>query len=703
MKRIGLRGLAAPLALQFVLAGCGGGGGSDAGNVNNPPPAATLTLADDRNALAWNAAVALDVTTNDRVSAGTLSLVSVSAPAHGSASIANGKIVYTPAAGYYGSDSLTYTARADQGGTTATARVDLTVEALLTVTGTASDGPLAGATVSADVAGRASTATADASGHFELVLRSASPTDFVRLDATGSGANSPVRLRTLVGDFGALVTAAGTSARLDAGAQPRLNISHHSTAAAALAMAANGGSLPASGAQLDSAMARVSQAEALDMSALIQRVVDGGVPLPSGKVDTWSLVSDAAAYSNFLAGTVAANPAAFLAALQASRDSRPVAAPPAAEDLVGKTIVYYGTGNAPDTAYVVSFHANGSAQLRSDYGTVVCTWTRDAQRITLSFPQALVATGLSDDTDPVTNTPNEVQVSQTQLVLRRLAWAPGAYSATLVASQTYLDGSRAGQTAVLATAEQQGAVLQSIDHAQRLPIAAGELAAGTRWAGIPKTLVAAPDTLPRLTVLQDSVLLGTGGEAASLTDFNQSYRVSLADNVLSVAPVANGIEYLPIQYVRLATDAHGGERWLVMAPIVAGPPAGNGIVASLPMLPYAVPSVSAGDLVRQWQTFRDATDSMTISLFDNATAALSSVSQGGQAVQTAATWQPVEDRYEIQYGPGSAPRVRTWRPLKKVEGGLWVLESLERRLAGQDPLLMWSRVLWLEDRGPAVR
>ncbi len=69
----------------------------------------------------------LDVLANDTDGNGdTLTIQSVTAPAKGTAAIANGKVTYTPAATATGTDSFTYTVSDGRGGT-ATARVDLTI------------------------------------------------------------------------------------------------------------------------------------------------------------------------------------------------------------------------------------------------------------------------------------------------------------------------------------------------------------------------------------------------------------------------------------------------------------------------------------------------------------------------------------------------------------------------------------------------
>jgi outer membrane protein OmpA-like peptidoglycan-associated protein len=92
--------------------------------VDRPPVAvndAATTLRDT--------AVTIDVLANDSDPERLpLTLQSVTTPAHGTASIVAGKVLYTPTAGYAGSDTFNYTIR-DAGGNQATAAVNITVTA----------------------------------------------------------------------------------------------------------------------------------------------------------------------------------------------------------------------------------------------------------------------------------------------------------------------------------------------------------------------------------------------------------------------------------------------------------------------------------------------------------------------------------------------------------------------------------------------
>ncbi|WP_139275359.1 Ig-like domain-containing protein [Mangrovactinospora gilvigrisea] len=101
----------------------------------------TPSLADDAASTKYTTAVTIDVLANDRSvpsrvsgAAPTLTLASVAAPAHGSASVRDGKILYTPQAGFSGTDAFSYTAAVK--GRSASAAVSVTVAAKPTPTPT---------------------------------------------------------------------------------------------------------------------------------------------------------------------------------------------------------------------------------------------------------------------------------------------------------------------------------------------------------------------------------------------------------------------------------------------------------------------------------------------------------------------------------------------------------------------------------------
>ncbi len=83
----------------------------------------------DSDSTSLNTPVTLDVLSNDTSNSGSnqLTITSVGNPSNGTATIVNGKIVYTPNAGFVGTDSFTYTIT-DSNGDTATATATVTVE-----------------------------------------------------------------------------------------------------------------------------------------------------------------------------------------------------------------------------------------------------------------------------------------------------------------------------------------------------------------------------------------------------------------------------------------------------------------------------------------------------------------------------------------------------------------------------------------------
>ena len=96
----------------------------DGGEIPNTPPVAN----DDSAETKYETKVTIDVLSNDSDADGdSLTIQAVSTPSHGNASIENGKVEYTPASGFSGTDSFTYTIN-DGNGATASATVTVTVK-----------------------------------------------------------------------------------------------------------------------------------------------------------------------------------------------------------------------------------------------------------------------------------------------------------------------------------------------------------------------------------------------------------------------------------------------------------------------------------------------------------------------------------------------------------------------------------------------
>ncbi len=194
----------------------------------------------------------------------------------------------------------------------------------LNLQGTATDMPLAGAGISANVWLNASNnqafaATADAFGNYSVDVASGNPA-FVTLTADGIGDQQEARLRSLAGSIGTLGNAANAGVVTSAGIGA-LNITHVSTALAVLAERENGGPIR-SDAELAAAQARVSGAELLTMAAVIKSVIDNvAVTLPPGIANTLELVSEPTGYEAFLADLQNNFPTQYAAAITQTADS----------------------------------------------------------------------------------------------------------------------------------------------------------------------------------------------------------------------------------------------------------------------------------------------------------------------------------------------------------------------------------------------
>jgi ELWxxDGT repeat protein len=109
-------------------------------NLSNVAPIAGNDSASSEN----DAPVTIDVVANDSESGGTIdttSVLIVSNPAHGSASVTgSGSMIYTPVAGFAGSDSFTYTVKDVQGALSNVATVTVTVTAAASSSGGHSGG-----------------------------------------------------------------------------------------------------------------------------------------------------------------------------------------------------------------------------------------------------------------------------------------------------------------------------------------------------------------------------------------------------------------------------------------------------------------------------------------------------------------------------------------------------------------------------------
>ena len=111
----------------------GGGSPTSTASVTVTVGSPITAVNDTASMIVGGFSTTIDVLANDTTtpaSGQTKSLVSVTQPGHGSATISNNQVVYQPATGYVGTDSFTYTARNTTAGTgslTSTATVSITI------------------------------------------------------------------------------------------------------------------------------------------------------------------------------------------------------------------------------------------------------------------------------------------------------------------------------------------------------------------------------------------------------------------------------------------------------------------------------------------------------------------------------------------------------------------------------------------------
>jgi hypothetical protein len=536
--------------LATALTACGG----------DDPPAAVALASDDVASVDWNTASILAVTGNDTIQNGTASIAIKTAPVHGTATVNGTQISYTPTTGYFGTDTLRYSLTV--GDRTVDAAVQLTVSAVLKLTGTVRDNPLAGATVTATVGTTALTpVTADASGNYSISLRVTDPAAFISLKAKGAGVQSSVVLSSLVGEVAeAAAVAASATGVVSAAALPSANVTHVSTAIAVLAQQSLGKAV-ASAADLKAAQGSFTASQTIEMATAIKLVADSGIALPTGSADTLALVSNADAFKNFVVAQTTTNATAYNAVLQnVLGDAALAVAPqiPTAANPVDRTLLLVqGEGASASSATRLSLKANGMASVESD-AVRSAKWTASGTEIAVTYDIPAVSEGYSSDTDAQGNQ-WRIQVTESGFVVRQVGGGSGGGPASVkaVSSTKYLEGPRAGTVITDAnTWDAQTLVGGST------ALVAADVAAGTRWAG-----VLALDFSPvNSSYVDQDVVKIVDATTATFERAAKTGTYRLVEGKLEIT--INGAVFT---YTRLFNGPRGEQRWLVVKTV-------NGVV-----------------------------------------------------------------------------------------------------------------------------
>ena len=173
------------------------------------------------------------------------------------------------------------------------------------------DDPIPNAVIVASSGTTTFNTVADAQGNYSLpveLLTSEAATPVV-ITATGVGAQANVKLVSLAGSLATLATDAGADGVLTAAENIRSNVTHVSTAEAALVMQITAGATPTTQAQLDGLRKQVDPVELLEVAAAIKLIVDSPqYDLPSGVSDTLAFAQNAQVRDSYVAEVKAKAP-----------------------------------------------------------------------------------------------------------------------------------------------------------------------------------------------------------------------------------------------------------------------------------------------------------------------------------------------------------------------------------------------------------
>jgi len=452
-------------AVLAALAACGG---------DSDSPAAIATAAGDSATVPWNTATTLAVTTNDTIANGTASIAVSTVPAHGTAVVSGSSIRYTPTAGYFGTDTLSYTLTV--GDQTSTADVHISVAAHMTLAGVVRDDAMPGAQVVLTIGGVALPAvTADANGNYSVDITTTTPTDFITLKATGAGAQSNVVLSSLVGDASATAAVAATDGTVSATALPAANVTNVTTAEAVLTAQALG-KAPTSSADIAAAQGQFSSDQTIQMATAIKLVADAGVALPNGATDTLALISNPAAYSSFVTTQATTNATVFNATKAAViADPAIAVAPPVpaagAADVTMVLTLGQGAGATDVTA--MTLKGDGTA-LIAGAPVQTATWTSDGSQISVVYDVPVTFTDF-----PTASDGNQWQATETNtgFVVRQLG--TGTATQNYLGTTTFTSGPDNGKSSPFVVDWTTQTVVTATQALHDT-----DFAVGAEWAGV---------------------------------------------------------------------------------------------------------------------------------------------------------------------------------------------------------------------------
>lgn len=534
------------VALACMLSACGGGSGS----APPPPPPKLLNALADTVTASANQESILNVLGNDSDPGNTgLELVSVTAPAHGTAVLKNGALAYTPAPGYFGPDQVSYTMRAVGGTASATAEASITVTMPLRLSGKVETADSVGSVVTVAVGARAYTQTiSPASGAaYDIPVTLAAPGDMVSITVQASGAaNAHLKMISLAGSAGALYGASNGLGTLGRAQLADLDVTLMSTAKYVTLRRVNDGRIPANQAEFDAADARAPSQEIMQTAGVLRLisaplVEHAALALPAGVSDTLALVLNTAAYTAFANPIVELQAPLLNAAMQSIiQEFGPQTALNVATDRERiVTLVAANTNSSAFAGTELIISPDGQAKLRVESQTYPATWRKDSDSfvVTPAAPVPFYDPGWQ----------NLYVTTVRSYTLRQMTGGPHHGLVSLTMS---IDAVADGESRFI----YNETTFVSARTWDSLPALSAQDISGKTLAGLPD-LIATPG---KLLPSQMRVAFDANGTATLLDNAGASATWAIQDGKLRIAFADGSVQEL----VRHSANA-GRERWLV--------------------------------------------------------------------------------------------------------------------------------------------
>lgn len=643
-KRCPFPSAALATLLATFLSACGGGGGGDA-----PGGGTTITPVASAQADTFSAPMdkvaTLSVLGNDSATGGGKpTLVSVTAPAHGTAVISGDTIVYTPSATYFGPDKFSYTINA--GGTTASAsaEVSLKVTAALTLSGRvaiSSNDPSTnnGALMVANVGGRTYQGTAHSGGLYSIPVTLESPTEMISVTGQGSVLLGFYKNVSLVGDARTAL-AASAGGTVSANQLPGLNVSTVSTATYAVARRHNNGVVPATQAAFEAALFASSLSEVFDSAALLMLNLPAhpSVPNPIGTLatDTMDLALRSDAFRTFALPYLKSGAQAN--SLEQIR-ARGLASLPAFVPAAGRTIVLSPGEQHTSLLYTseIAFESATRATVTGNGLRHRATVSREGDVLLLTLDQPMLLESYGPN--------GSVDFSVTHLRIGQFSGSAGVGSVRVLRSGT----GRTGGTFAVDAPYEATEISGFVDMSLMTAVSASDFE-GRTLAGVPDLQT---EQLFRNPASQLTVTFLAGGAATIKEHPTRALTWSVADGRLKLVFADGGVQDM----ARMGSY-NGAEFWLsryvrgARVETVAG-----GLVAVQPGLAFT--ESSAVDTYLNINTSNSLLAPFTISLTPNhAGVELVTYFDGTTSAPVATSWALQSGRLQVsRYRTGDGTRV----------------------------------------------